>query len=98
MSAENDRRLGVVLAGGVLPEDGTRERHVAILDLGLTGLAEERAEEVRVRLLRRLGTGTVVVLVFEPVDLDQGEMAVRLISSRRAEPHEARDDWRVCGG
>jgi uncharacterized DUF497 family protein len=55
-------------------------------------------EEGRVRLLRRLGTGTVVVLVFEPVDLDQGEMAVRPISSRRAEPHEARDDRRVCGG
>src|SRR4051794_37929409 len=53
-------------------------------------------EEGRVRLLGRLGQ-RVVVLVFEPVELAGGGMAVRPISLRRAERHEARDYWQRCG-
>jgi uncharacterized DUF497 family protein len=50
--------------------------------------------EGRVRLLGLLGT-SVIVLVFEPIEMEGGAIAVKPISLRKAEPREARDYWKV---
>ena len=76
-------RVGEVLAGVVVDYwDDRRLGH---------------EHEGRIRLLGWLGHATVVVLVFQPVEVEGDEMAVRPISLRRAGPREVRDYWRVCG-
>ena len=49
-------------------------------------------QEARVRLFGRLEM-QIVLLVFEPVELDDGEIALRPISLRQATPGEERAYW-----
>ena len=53
-------------------------------------------QEARVRALGRIGL-RVVVLVFEPVEVENGEIAVRPISLRDATRGEERAYWRHVG-
>ena len=52
--------------------------------------------EGRVQLTGRIGQ-RVVRFVFEPVDVGEGELAVRPISLRDATRGEERDYWRLFG-
>ena len=52
--------------------------------------------EARVRVLAHLGL-RVFMLVYEPVEIEDGELAIRPISLRSATPRETRDYWRHCG-
>ena len=53
-------------------------------------------QEGRVRVIGRIGA-EVVFLVFEPVEVEGGEIAARPISLRRATRRERQDYWRVYG-
>ncbi len=53
-------------------------------------------QEARIRAFGRIGV-RVVALVFEPVELEDGEVAVRPISLRDATRAEERAYWRHMG-